>query len=239
MARSSPIHINKTRTTPLPRAISLIYIAALAIAGCIGNKPWNPAATQPATVVDLSTTQPSTYWDQPAVASVTGLQFQPLWDASAETARRYGFSLDRQDYREGLLTTKAMISKQFLELWRRDSGSPGQVMENSMATLRRTIRFEMSHEDDGTYRMTPKVLVERLTVLERRTTSAVQYRSIFAGPASLQSRTSVAADDPDEFIPIRYYTPLYRDKPLEKQIAATLRSLLNKDQKASASARNR
>jgi hypothetical protein len=216
------------RWKPVPRVICLLSIATLAIAGCISDKPFNPAATQPATEVDLSTTQPSTYWSAPAVATVSALQFQPIFDASVETLRIYGFEIDRRDYREGLLTSKPLISKQLIEPWRRDSGSAGQVMENSMATIRRTVHFVVDRQPDGTYSVTPKVLVERLTILEHRVTSAIQYRSIFAGPASMQSRTSVAADQPDELIPIRYFTPLYRDLPLEKQMAETLRNLLKK-----------
>ena len=226
--RSPDLRIARTGGMPVSRVMCLIAVAALAIAGCIGNKPFNPAATQPATEVDLSTTQPSTYWNAPAAVTVSALQFQPIFEACAETARIYGFDIDRRDYRQGLLTTKPLISKQLIEPWRRDTGRPGEVMENSMATVRRTIHFEIDRQDDGTYSVTPKVLVERLTVLEHRTTSAVQYRSIFAGPASLQSRTSVMADQPDEIIPVRYFVPLYRDLPMEKRMGATLRRLLQK-----------
>ena len=127
-----------------------------------------------------------------------------------------------------MITTKPLISKYLIELWKRDTGSVGQVMENTVATTRRTVRLEIDHLEDGTYRVTPKVLVERQSILERRVTSAIEYHSIFAGPASLQSRTSVASDIPDEVIPIRYFTPLYRDKPLEKKMAKTIHDLLKK-----------
>ena len=112
---------------------------SLLIAGCIGNRPFNSAATQPVTMVDLATTQPSYYLDQPAVASVKSIQFQPLWDASEETARSYLFQLDRQDYRSGLLTTRPMISKQIFEVWRKDAGTAHGVVVDSMATIRRTV----------------------------------------------------------------------------------------------------
>jgi hypothetical protein len=196
-------------------------IGLLLIAGCVGNKPWNPAATQPVTEVDLATTQPSYYWSQPEVASVQVLQFQSLWDACLEEARRYDFQIDRQDYRDGTILTKGLVSKQLLEPWRRDSGTAYEVLENSMSTISRTLQFQITHEPDGTYRAVPKVLVQRLTVLERRITSAIEYRSFFAGPASLQSRTSVTTDV-EENVPIRYYTPLKRDLALERQIARSV-----------------
>ena len=113
-------------------------IGLLLIAGCIGNKPFNPAATQPVTEVDLATTQPSYYWNQPEVASVQVLQFQSLWDACLEEARRYEFQIDRQDYRDGVIVTKGVVSKQLLEPWRRDSGTAYGVVENTMSTISRS-----------------------------------------------------------------------------------------------------
>jgi hypothetical protein len=202
-------------------------VSLLLIAGCIGNKPFNRNATQPVTEVDLATTQPSYYWQQPAVASVQVLQFQDLWNACLEEARRHDFQIDLQDYREGVIITKGTIGKQLLEPWRHDTGSAYQVLENTMSTISRTLKFEISHEPDGTYRATPKVLVSRLTVLERRITSAVEYRSFFAGPSSLRSRTSVTTDV-EQDVPIRYFTPIHRDLPLERQIAQAVDKRLSR-----------
>jgi hypothetical protein len=205
-----------------------LAIGLLLIAGCIGNKPFNPAATQPVTEVDLATTQPSYYWNQPEVASVQVLQFQSLWNACLEEARRYNFQIDRQDYRDGIILTKGVISKQLLEPWRHDSGTAYDVLENSMSTISRTLQFQITHEPDGTYRAVPKVLVMRLTVLERRITSAVEYRSFFAGPESLRSQTSVTTDV-EENVPIRYYTPIKRDLELERQITRSVAYRLRRE----------
>jgi hypothetical protein len=199
-------------------------VAALLIAGCISNRPANPAATQPVTVKDPATTQPSYYLDQPPAATVTTLQFQPLWDACEKAARAYQFHLDREDYRLGLITTKPMISKQLLEPWRRDAGSSHAVWENSLATIRRTLRFEIQRTEEGAYVMTPKVLVERETIVERRLTAAVQFRSAFAGPAS-ESKVSVTAESD---LPPRYWTPIARDTALEQRIAEGVRKRVNK-----------
>src|SRR5438270_2930186 len=115
---------------PVPRVVRrtalwcVVPVSGLAaLAGCIGRHPYDPAATQPVTVVDLATTQPDYYYNQPTVASVTSLQFQPLWDACLEACRRDGFDIDRQNYRLGLITTKPLISKQVLEPWKRDTGT--------------------------------------------------------------------------------------------------------------------
>ncbi len=201
------------------RGTCALALLGLLISGCIGNHPKNPAATQPVTIRDLATTQPAYYLDQPPADTVRTLQFQPLWDACEEVARSYQFRLDRQDYRLGLLTTYPMISKQLLEPWRKDAGTAHAVTENSLATIRRTLRFEINRGEDGAYVMTPKVLVERLTVVERRLTAAVQFRSAFSGPAA-ESKSSVEAESD---LPPRYWTPIARDTAMEQDVADQVR----------------
>jgi hypothetical protein len=198
-------------------------LASLIVAGCISKHPSNPAATQPVTVKDLATTQPSYWLDKPATATVSNFQFQPLWNACEKTARSYQFQLDREEYRQGLLTTKPMISKQLLELWRKDTGTAHGVVENSLSAIRRTLRFEIEHSDDGTYVMTPKVLVERFTIVERRITSATQTRLAFSGPQA-PTREAVEAEITD--LPVTYWTPVGRDTEMEKQVAAEVRKRL-------------
>jgi hypothetical protein len=208
--------------TPLA-ACGFAILALLILAGCIGKQPANPSATQPVTVMDLATTQPSYFLNMPPVATVDSLYFQPLWDACEKVAREFGYELDRADFRLGLLTTKPMVSKQILELWRKDTGTAGEVLDNSMATIRRTIRFEISN-DGGTYRMTPKVLMERESVVEHRTTSTAQYRSLFAGPAVADTKLAVTSED--ELLPKIYWTPVGRDTAMEKKVAGAVEKRL-------------
>ena len=99
-------------------SICCALIAALS--GCTSH-PQQPAATQPATAVDLATTQPSYWLEQPAAASVTSPDFQKLWDACNEASRELFFKPDRQDFRGGVLTTEPMVSAQWLEPWGADA----------------------------------------------------------------------------------------------------------------------
>jgi hypothetical protein len=212
-----------------PLALSLFLISIL-IAGCIG-KPQNPAATQPVTLVDLATTQPSYWLDQPTppVALVHSGDFDLLWESAKDVARSYLFSIDREDFRAGLITTEPMVSKQIFEPWRPDTGTIGGAVENSLADIRRTLRFEVDRDDQtGTFTVTPKVLVERLAVLERRITSVLQYRSTVSG-AVVPSRYAIAREEtPLWDLPPRYWYPVARDTEMEKQVAKRLRDRLNK-----------
>lgn len=199
------------RLVPLSLA-PLCLCVALFLSGCITG-PSNPSATQPATAIDplQATIQ---YWiDQPAVAHVHSDHFQALWDACRESARNRFFNIDRDDYREGLLTTVPVISEQFFEPWRRDVGDGTELLQSSLATVRRTLRFEFERNGDS-WTMTPKVVVERYSLAERRITSVTQYRTIVQG--------SVEPDRPGPDgtrIPNSYWYAIGRDTALEKTLA--------------------
>jgi len=180
--------------------------------GCIIG-PSNPAATRPATEIDPEQATPQYWIDQPSAAHVHSDQFQPLWDACCDSARDRFFHIDRNDYREGLLTTFPVISQQFFEPWRRDVGDGGELLQSTLATVRRTLRFEIVRTGDF-WTMTPIVLVERYSLAERRITSVTQYRTIVQGSA-----------DPDRLapdgsrIPNSYWYAIGRDTALEKTLA--------------------
>lgn len=198
------------------------------ISGCI-NKPQNPAATQPATAVDPVTTQPSYWLNQPAAAQVQASDFDHIWNTCKSVARSYLYQLDREDYRDGLITTVPMISKQWFEPWRPDTGTVGAMLANSTSAFRRTLRFEIDRNADNTFTITPKVLVERQALLERRVTDASQYRLAFAGASLRQSPRYSYTFDSDvnpNIVPYKYFYPIARDTEMEKHVAERLRKEL-------------
>jgi hypothetical protein len=210
-------------------ASALVIAGAALLPGCI-TRPQNPAATQPATAVDLATTQP-TYWlDQPAAAEVEGRDFDALWDACKQVARGYLFALDRVDYRAGEISTVPMISKQWFEPWRSDSGTAYETLANSMGAVRRTLVFNVARNADQTYTITPKVLVEREAILERHVTDVSQYRLAFSGPGpKIQPREAVTLE-PETYpdVPVKYWIPTGRDAQMEIQVAKRLQEELRR-----------
>lgn len=184
----------------------LFSILFLLLPGCIDSHPSNPAATQPVTNVDpkLATKE---YWlAQPTVTEVTYKDFNVLWNTCEQVARDYFFKIDRRDYREGLLTTEPLISKQYLEFWRRDARTGYDVREDNIAGVRRTIYFQFARNPDGSYTVTPKVIVER------------------------QSRIDSKYRDPDSDQPASYWYPIRRDGNLEVALTKSLRERLAKVQ---------
>ncbi len=179
----------------LRRIQPLILLALAAAPGCIGR---TSPATRPATAIDPRTADPAYWLSQPASAAATAGDLAVLWDASEDVARRYSFRIDRRDYRDGILTTYPIISKQFFEVWRGDAGSIDDVRESSLATVRRSIHFRFSEAPDGGYSVAPRVLVER------------------------QSRPDPTLRT-DESAPDTYWYALRRDRQMERKLADDIR----------------
>jgi hypothetical protein len=182
---------------------SSILSLCLLLPGCITG-PQHPAATQPSTAIDpkLATKE---YWlAQPVTTEVTYKDFTTLWNACEAVARDYFFAIDRRDYRAGLLSTEPLISKQYLEFWRKDAVTAKDVREDTVGGVRRTIYFQFAQNPDGSYTVAPKVLVERESRVDPK------YRS------------------PDSDLPSTYWYALRRDSNLEIALTSAVRERLDR-----------
>lgn len=181
------------------------------LGGCLSSvKP----TAQVATNIDPKTAEPSYWWGQEAYSKVYGNNFEALWNGAERAARNRFFDLDRQDYRDGVLTTVPLVSKQDWELWRRDVVDKNDLDLSSTSTIRRTIRFDIRKRDDGGYIAEPKVLVERLSLNGKRITAVVDYGSAFA-PQPTEPNTGPG----DPVPPNMYWYAIGRDTALEKVLA--------------------
>jgi hypothetical protein len=199
---------------------AVLAIGCATAGGCVASHPGAPKVTD----VDPKLAQPDYWWNQPGVVHVSAGDFHKLWDACKGELYVRLFPVDREQYRDGLLTSEPVVSKQFFELWRTDAVNLHDVAESSLGTIRRTIHFEVKRLPDGSYDMTPKVLVERFAATERRLTTSVQYHDAFSAPVSFM-------DAPDESgVPFatQYWYPLRRDHDLEKDMAESIRRRLGK-----------
>ena len=210
--------------------IAVIFTLCCCVGGCI-TRPQHPAATQPATAAPREQAQPAYWLDQPAIASAESHDFQRLWDATEAVAREFFFQLDRTDYRAGMLTTRPMVSAQWFEPWRPDVQTFGNSIQSSLATIRRTLQFHFERLDDGSFRVWPKVLVERQAMTERRITSAISYRQVFSRPARPELRPrGTRESDVGIFLPERYWYAIGRDDALERTLARSIEKKLKKSE---------
>lgn len=208
------------------------FLAALPLLLTVGCSA--PSAAPTASIAD-ATTRPTTlpaddprvaedwYWySQPAVATVESPDFAPLWRACRKAAVDGGFKVDRQDYRTGLLTTRPLISRQAFEPWKRDVVTAHDLAQSTLATVRRTVRFQITKRSDGGYEAAPKVVVERYSLVEHRITSVVQYRDVFRLTREEAFRRRDLQVNPGQATvipPPDYWYSIGRDPALERRLA--------------------
>ncbi|MEO6434498.1 MAG: hypothetical protein ABIP55_01900 [Tepidisphaeraceae bacterium] len=206
-------------------ALGGVLLACVAmLTGCVSNHSSKPPATMPA----VATRLPGYWFDQPGVTSISATDFETLWRACEDAARRFGFRPDRQDFRRGVLTTEPLISKQFFEFWRGDVVTASDLADSSIATHRRTLRFEIQKAGDDKFTATPRVVVERHAQSERPVTSSVYLRNVFRTQKPRDRSYGTAETDRGVYLPRQYWYATGRDEALEQQVARKVESRLKK-----------
>lgn len=66
-------------------------------------------------------------------------EYDRVYDASVQVLRDYGFTVDRQDYRFGRVTTGPLGSPTLLEPWKRDNSTLGQAAASTVGDLQRKV----------------------------------------------------------------------------------------------------
>jgi len=191
--------------------------------GCILGRE-HPAATQPATAIDPKQAQPAYWLDQPAVVKMSSPDFDLLWNACRDSAEADGFTIDRTDYRDGVLTTLPLPSRQVYEFWRGDIATHRDLTQSTLGSMRRTIHFAIRRLDDGSFEATPKVLVERDSLIERRITSVDQYQAVFSIQTVDVARETEKTGDA---VQPEYWYSVARDFALERKLADAVRRRLH------------
>jgi hypothetical protein len=143
----------------------------LVLAGCAGRRSSTPVTAQPVTPVtdvDPALAEPAYWLAQPPTAQLVGRDFTKMWDAAEQVARDYRFRIDLRDHRGGQLITEPLISKQFFEVWKKDARTLRDVAEGTLDSVRRTIYFQFEPNEDGTFTLAPRVVVEKLSRVDAR-----------------------------------------------------------------------
>jgi len=89
--------------------------------------------------------------------------YDTIWQQATLLLSNMGFSLDRRDYRLGVVTTEPLLSSQIVELWKPQTVNAPDAMENTVNSQRRTARVTISKVEGKPdfYQIAVQVLVER------------------------------------------------------------------------------
>jgi hypothetical protein len=192
----------------------LVMVLLIAMSGCVRSRTAHPSADE----INPQRAKASFWMDHPSNAAITADDFDRLWNAAERAAKDHHFVLDRMDRRAGLITTRPLLSKQLFEVWRNDVPRLIDQAESTLATMRRTARFEISRSDSGQYELIAKVLVERLSMEEQRVTAVIDYQNTFNKPYRDEDREAQG----------KHYPPVYwyatgRDDALERELVNAIR----------------
>ncbi len=89
--------------------------------------------------------------------------YDTVWQQATLLLTNMGFSLDRRDYRLGVLTTNPLLSAQIIEFWKPQQVNSTDSLENTINNQRRTVRLTISKVAGKAdfYQIAIQVLVER------------------------------------------------------------------------------
>jgi hypothetical protein len=199
--------------------IAMLLSAAWVGPGCASGPETDTPPPAPAPELPPKSAKTDYWFAKPGVATVSAGDYDRLWEACGAAARDRFFVLDRTNYREGVLTTQPLVSRQFFELWRSDALTFDDTMQSSLQAIRRTIHFSIEKTDSG-YTATPKVVVERYANVGRRLTSPLEFQQAF----NYRSISGSAERDAGVVIANQYWYAIGRDPTLEAALADSVRS---------------
>ncbi len=190
--------------------VAVLIGVILAGTGCVSN-------TKPI----VSTTKP------------TGSQrnFEAIWQASRQVLTKYYFQLDRQDRREGIITTTPLTGKQPLEFWRGDATSAYSLAENTIQTIYRTATVRINRKGkSGAYQHAVEIQVDRSNRKTLQVTSTSEAYDLFVLSGHTRSRgkflLNYGADAGKSISPLG--TDAQLERKIQAEIAATASKLLAK-----------
>lgn len=103
------------------------------------------------------------YSTPPAVQkqqTVSQRNFAAVWEASRDVLREYGFALDREDRRAGIITTLPLTGKHWFEFWRKDAAGGYNLAEGTIQTIYRVVNISIVPADGEKNRFVATVDVQ-------------------------------------------------------------------------------
>jgi len=142
---------------------------------------------------------------------VYNASYDNVWKQAADVLAKAGFTLDRQDYRLGALTTLPLPSTQIVEFWKPQQVNAVDSLENTVNNQRRSARLTITTVEGKPqfYEIAVQVLVERETNPDEAIAgpvfvegsgfgrNAITLRSDYAAPKDVPGIWITMGHDPD------------------------------------------
>ena len=162
-------------------------------------------------------------------------EYSRIYEAAIYVLRDYGFALDRQSHRFGIITTKELASPSAFEPWYHTNSTSQQTWESTLNSQRRRVVVSLepivettptsnltipvqspAHATPTSYHMRVEVFVERLqhpyTQLSGSTMGHGIIGSLASTPREMHKRGIMGS----------YWRPLGRDLYLEQRLIADI-----------------
>jgi len=203
---------------PALNLLLLLFTAALAcLPGCATQT--TTTATQPA---DASEVQQAT---EPSQLTVPAQDYAAAFEAARAALREADFTIDRQDYRFGVITTKPNASPTVFEVWEQDNSTTDQMLSSTINHERRIVRLLIKPATKAArhYTVSAEVLIERRELPLRRVIGSSYHRGTVFNrlsdvPGELLSR---GVTEP------QYWSLAGRDPEMSARLIASVQSRLS------------
>ena len=149
--------------------------------------------------------------------------FEAVWEATRQALREFHFELDRQDRRDGVITTMPMTGMHFFEFWRKDAPRPLDYGESSLQTIYRTAKVTIAPAGEGakTYQAQVEVFLRRSDKPRELTSSTSEAFGLFGSGGKRAERQAMREAQWD-WIGSKDYVDLGNDRSLEAKLAAAI-----------------
>lgn len=130
-------------------------------------------------------------------------QADRLWTAAGDVVRKHNFTLDRTDWRHGVITTLPETSRTLLEFWREDVQTNEDLWESTVNPIRRWVEVRFAPDEDGKWTEL-KIVVhkQRFSSLDRQFNSTGAAYQYFGSNLPTTAGLAKATDEYDQWIDV-------------------------------------
>ena len=175
------------------------------------------------------------------VIEIDSSEYSRVFRSAVHVLRDQGFTIDREDFRYGMITTRAVGSPTIVEPWRQGNHTTAHAIDSTLNNQRRRVAIAMvpisppadptmdlTEATNDNYTLRVDVQIERQQVPARQMTQSTAGRRVFktlwSNPGELKGRG----------IADTYWEPIGRDIVLERHLLAAIirKSMLLSDSPA-------